>query len=415
MNRRDIIGAGLLAGSTPLVERLRSLGGDFVSQADAGEAGKWEDLDALVAQWAAQPNGGEIRLDPKKTYYIEKPILIPERKDAQLVFDGCGAKIYSSHDGVAIENKNQYTVFRNFGIFGPGSNRKQSVGIRTSLYAGSIDNVRIDNFFVGIKLSTITGSIRRLHAGGNSKCIWIEDFSNILTIEDCYFTSSEDGIYVPNTSGNSANYVAQLVLISCAFEVMKRSLFAPSTINRLSAFNCWTERETEGSFVLTDTPAYIFNTNFVTHLPQIRFSKWFPEESKQYHIVDCYHGSRSVYLSSAAVDAQQFESQVGPDSPEMWIAGKHRDGGIEKTVKIGFGRGRLLVSAPSLSPVNSDATLGDRARPFREVHLANGAYVDGEKIIGPRLPAISDPEPGEERQAIIAILSILRKHGLIDV
>jgi len=50
---------------------------------------------------------------------------------------------------------------------------------------------------------------------------------------------------------------------------------------------------------------------------------------------------------------------------------------------------------------------------------ATGLEIDGEQVVGPREPAIDDPDGGavvdvEARVAIDAILATLRAHGLID-
>lgn len=57
---------------------------------------------------------------------------------------------------------------------------------------------------------------------------------------------------------------------------------------------------------------------------------------------------------------------------------------------------------------------------WRSGHMtAAQLMIDGEKVVGPREPAIDDPDGGtvvdaEARSAIEAILEALRAHGLID-
>jgi len=72
---------------------------------------------------------------------------------------------------------------------------------------------------------------------------------------------------------------------------------------------------------------------------------------------------------------------------------------------------------PEANPPTAQATVGPEVlRPLR----GTAVFLDGVKVVGPRLPAIALPADGstvdsEARSTLDAVLSALRSHGLIEI
>lgn len=143
-----------------------------------------------------------------------------------------------------------------------------SVGIDATFYDTAYSNLTVNNFYTGIRGQGSTGSFDRCFFGANFNCVWLEDFTNIISFRDCYYSSSARGIYAPNTSGGIASYVAQILCDSCSFEVNGVDI-STTNINRLCLLNGWHEQDTNGSVVAIDTPLLTINTNFVTSQPSL--------------------------------------------------------------------------------------------------------------------------------------------------
>jgi hypothetical protein len=404
---------------------------DYLDVKDFGAVGDGVTDDTSAIQTAidawANGTGAEIHF-PKGEYLISDTLVIPAVLDAKLTLAGAGAKLVSTHAGPLIDNNNEFTTFRDLWLSGPGAGAAGSVGLATSLYAGLIDNLRLDHFETGLKLQSITGTVRRLHSGACGQCVYIEDFSNVLTFSDCYFTSSDTGIYVPNTSNGDPQYVAQLMLVSCTFEVMGRGVWATSTINRFSAFNCWTERGTVGSFVLQDTPAYLFNCNFVDHVPQISFTGGFPAGSKQWQMIDCYEGQKIVSADGGDTDLITLQNTAYPNSGGNFIAGHNFFQGNGYRNRIGFWRNAVVVDAPNLLPlVDAGCDLGAADTRFKALFLSSQVTVAGNKVVGSRRTGWQAPTGTASRatfdpaavslqdlaQRVKALVDDLSDHGLI--
>lgn len=383
-------------------------------------------IQAAIDAWA-NGTGAEIHF-PHGEYLISDTLSIPAVLDAKLALSGAGARLISSHAGPLIENENHFTAFRDLWLTGPGASTAGSIGLKTSLYAGLIDNLRIDGFETGLKLRSGTGSIQRVHSGACVQNVWIEDFSNILTFSDCYFTSSDTGIYVPNTSGSVEGRIAQLLLISCTFEVMGRAVWG-TKIDHFSALNCWVEQLTIGSFVLEDSPSYLFNCHLPSEYPpEIDFTSSFAATSRQWHEVDCEKGQKIENANPDASNLITLRNTVYPESGANFIAGHNFFAGNGYCNRIGFWRNAVVIDAPNLLPfIDAGCDLGSAGTRFKELFLSSQLTIAGNKVVASRQTGWTAPTGTASRasfdpasvslpdlaQRVKALVDDLSAHGLI--
>ncbi|MCW2382535.1 MULTISPECIES: DUF2793 domain-containing protein [unclassified Sphingobium] len=116
---------------------------------------------------------------------------------------------------------------------------------------------------------------------------------------------------------------------------------------------------------------------------------------------------------------------AAPDLGACWLVGSGATGewaGCERMIAAWTAAGwRFLAPFEGLHCWKRDTQSGVRfqAGDWREDGLrTDGFYVDGEKVIGSRRPAIANPSGGapvdsQAREAIISVLDTLRAHGLI--
>lgn len=382
-------------------------------------------LQSVIDQWANSSPGRELTF-PHGEFKVTKPLVFPDVTNARIVINGGGSRIFSTHNGPLFDMQNDFAFMRDIWLYGPGKTNVNSIGFKGSLFAGGIDNVRIDNFHTNLKIKTITGAIRRLHTASAVNCLWIEDFSNIISLDDFYMSSSDNGIYIPNTSGDVAPYVAQLALKTGASEVMGRSVYVPNGgLNRFSAHTFWTEQETIASVEAVDVPAIYTNSNFVTFQPVHTFTGGFPDASKTVTFDDAYGGRTVKHYGTSPATPLQLEAKGGyPDSPPIRIMGRQFAAGSEYNTGIGFGRNGVVMYGPQFLPeVGNAGTIGNDTYRFLEAHFSSNIKIGGNQIITTRQPAVADavnaaaaPTQAEFNALVAqfnALLARVRTHGLI--
>lgn len=75
-----------------------------------------------------------------------------------------------------------------------------------------------------------------------------------------------------------------------------------------------------------------------------------------------------------------------------------------------------LGGGGSIRPLRHAVTnLGDSARAYKTLHLSDGVFIEGKRVLEQRQPAITDDRSGlANSDTVNRILSTLRRHGLIE-
>ncbi|BAV66237.1 DUF2793 domain-containing protein [Sphingobium cloacae] len=132
-----------------------------------------------------------------------------------------------------------------------------------------------------------------------------------------------------------------------------------------------------------------------------------------------------MLLHGRAESADLTEAPAGPSIGQCWIVGAGASGawaGREDAVACWTEGGwRFVPAAAGLTLWVADrghAMHHDGTAWQAGSCRADGLYVDDVRVVGERLGAIGDPSGGsvvdaQGRAAIVAILDILRRHGLI--
>jgi len=361
------------AGTGAVVTNVQAKLRETVSVKDFGAVGDGVADDTAAIQAAidaAITTTGQNVYFPKGTYKVTATLTIPAVNNTKSTFYGSGAVIQATHDGILFQNDNLFISFRDLTLFGPDKTNINSVGIVGSYFDGFLNNLTIDNFYVGVKTQTITAKFERCFFGSNYICVWLEDFSNIIQFDSCYFSTSDYGIYVPNTNGNIVPYVAQVSIYNTAMEVCDISVYSVG-INRLIVENSWFEQETTGSLVLVDTPLLSINSNYVNFAPNITFTSGFPVTEKQSTFIDGYTGTTSNNYGTGNVSFLNLSSKVSPNSGLVGISMQGFVAGNLFTNRLLGGNNALNVDAPNFLPLTDDTTtLGIASKRFSDTYSA---------------------------------------------
>jgi hypothetical protein len=122
-----------------------------------------------------------------------------------------------------------------------------------------------------------------------------------------------------------------------------------------------------------------------------------------------------VLLGSGA--ALEFANPAGDDrivgmltdgQGELSIPGYDRKGKVYGSINFGGG--------PAIRPLHHGVTdLGTAARGYKALHVADGVFVGGKRVLGPRQPGIADdPADTVTARKINRILAVLRRMGMIE-
>lgn len=308
---------------------------------------------------------------PKGTYKVTATLTIPNAVDGKAVIFGSGAVIQSTHDGVLFDNQSLWVSFRDLTLIGPGKSQTNSLAIQGTAYDWYLENVGIYNFQIGYRANGGVHLFLKCFFGSNGKCIWPAVFANIISIDSCYFSSSDYGLYVPNSFGpGPVTYTAQVCIYNTAMEVCSTSVYSVG-INRLLVENSWFEQETVGSLVLIDTPLLSINSNYVNFAPNISFQSGFPNESKSAIYVDPYTGTTYQNFSTTTQKPLVFDSKAYPDSGLIGIEWKGFLLGNQYTNRILGGDNRINIDTPNFWPLTDMSTyLGYTNRRWQDGYIA---------------------------------------------
>jgi hypothetical protein len=247
---------------------------------------------------------------PSGTYKVTSTLTIPNVVNGKAVIYGSGAQINSTHNGVLFDNQSLWVSFRDLTLVGPGKTQANSLGIQGTAYDWYLENVSISDFQVGYRANGGNQLLLKCFFGGNGKCVWPAVFANIISIDSCYFSTSDYGLYVPNNFGpGPVMYVAQVCIYNTAMEVCGTSVYSVG-INRLSVENSWFEQETTGSLVLIDTPLLSVNSNYVNFQPSISFTGGFPAAGKNDVSIDPYIGVTTSALNITRLNGTAFTTEA---------------------------------------------------------------------------------------------------------
>jgi hypothetical protein len=287
---------------------------EVVSVKDFGAVGDGVADDTVAIQAAitaamSSVTGADVYL-PSGNYKVSGTLTIPNVVDAKAVIRGSGAKITATHNGVLFDNQSLWVSFRDITLFGPGKAQANSLAIQGTAYDWYLENVGIYNFQVGYRANGGVHLLLKCFFGGNGKCVWPAVFANIISVDSCYFSTSDYGIYVPNNFGpGPVLYVAQVCIYNTAMEVCDTSVYSVG-INRLLVENSWFEQETTGSLVLIDTPLLSVNSNYVNFQPSLTFTVGFPASSKNNINIDPYVGVNSSSLNVTRHNGTAFSTEA---------------------------------------------------------------------------------------------------------
>lgn len=314
--------------------------------------------------------GGNVYFPPG-TYLVTDTLTIPNTVDGKSVIYGSGAQIQASHDGVLFDNQSLWTSFRDLTLLGPGKSNLNSLGIQGTAYEWYLENVSIMNFQIGYRANGGNQLFLKCFFGGNGKCLWPSNFANIISVDSCYFSSSDYGIYVPNNFGpGPVMYVAQVCIYNTAMEVCSTSVYSVG-INRLMVENSWFEQETVGSLVLIDTPLLSINSNYVNFAPNVSFTSGFPNASKSAIYIDPYTGTTYQNFSTATQKPLVFDSLAYPESGLIGIEWKGFLAGNQYTNRILGGDNRINIDTPNFWPLTDMSTyLGYIDRRWQDGYIA---------------------------------------------
>ena len=326
---------------------------------------------------------------PSGTYKVTSTLTIPNVVNGKAVIYGSGAQINSTHNGVLFDNQSLWVSFRDLTLVGPGKAQANSLGIQGTAYDWYLENVSISDFQVGYRANGGNQLLLKCFFGGNGKCVWPAVFANIISIDSCYFSTSDYGLYVPNTFGpGPVLYVAQVCIYNTAMEVCDTSVYSVG-INRLSVENSWFEQETTGSLVLVDTPLLSVNSNYVNFQPSISFTGGFPAAGKNDVSIDPYIGVTTSALNITRLNGAAFTTEAsfkGTGNGQFSLTNSAGTGTIAYDLKGNATTAMTTYRKDSASAVNllrlSNETFPNSGRSALEFYgfLAGNSY--SSRILG---------------------------------
>jgi hypothetical protein len=330
----------------------------YISVKDFGAVGNGVADDTVAVQaaiTAAMVGTANNVFFPAGTYKISATLTIPNVVDGKAVIYGSGAQIQATHNGVLFDNQSLWMSFRDLTLIGPGKAQANSLGIQGTAYEWYLENVSIMNFQVGYRANGGNQLFLKCFFGGNGKCLWPSNFANIISVDSCYFSSSDYGIYVPNNFGpGPVMYVAQVCIYNTAMEVCSTSVYSVG-INRLLVENSWFEQETIGSLVLIDTPLLSINSNYVNFQPSISFTGGFPADAKNGIDIDPYIGVTSSALNITRLNGTAFTTEAsfkGTGSGQFSLTNSAGTGTIAYDLKGNASTAMTTYRKDSASAVN---------------------------------------------------------------
>jgi hypothetical protein len=364
----------------------------YVSVKDFGAVGDGVADDTAAIQAAidaAMVGTGCNTYFPSGTYKVTGTLTIPNVVNAKAVVYGSGAQINSTHNGVLFDNQSLWVSFRDLTLVGPGRAQANSLGIQGTAYDWYLENVSISDFQVGYRANGGNQLLLKCFFGGNGKCVWPSVFANIISIDSCYFSTSDYGVYVPNNFGpGPVTYVAQVCIYNTAMEVCGTSVYSVG-INRLSVENSWFEQETTGSLVLTDTPLLSVNSNYVNFQPSISFTGGFPAAGKNDVSIDPYIGVTTSALNITRLNGTAFTTEAsfkGTGNGQFSLTNSAGTGTIAYDLKGSATTAMTTYRKDSASAVNllrlSNETFPNSGRSALEFYgfLAGNSY--SSRILG---------------------------------
>jgi hypothetical protein len=341
---------------------------DFGAKGD----GVTDDTAAIQAAINAAMTGtGANVYFPNGTYQVSSTLNIPNLVNGKSVFYGSGAVINSTFNGVLFNNESLWVSFRDLTLSGPGKANANSIGVQGTMYDWYFENVSVFNFAIGIRANGGSHLYLKCFFGSNGKCIWPSNFANIISIDSCYFSSSDYGLYVPNNFGpGPVGYVAQVSIYNTAMEVCGTSVYSVG-INRLIVDNSWFEQETTGSLVLTDTPLLSINTNYVSFAPSVSFSSGFPAASQSAIYIDPYSGTTYENFSTTTQSPLVFNSNAYPNSGLTGIEWTGFLNGNQYTNRILGGNNVINIDTTNFWPLTDMNTyLGYTNRRWQDGYIS---------------------------------------------
>ena len=364
--------AGTGAVTTTVQDKLRQ----YVSVQDFGAVGDGVTDDTAAIQATItfaignSATAGNVFF-PSGTYKVTSTLTIPNVVNGKGLIYGDGAQIKATHNGVLFDNQSSWVSFRDLTLSGPGKSNASSVGVQGTMYDWYFENVGVYDFAIGIRANGGSHLYLKCFFGGNGKCIWPSVFANIISIDSCYFSSSDYGLYVPNNFGpGPVNYVAQVCIYNTAMEVCATSVYSVG-INRLLVENSWFEQETVGSLVLVDTPLLSINSNYVNFPPAISFTGGFPDASRRAQYLDPYTGETFRNYSTTTQTSVNFDSQAYPNSGLDGISFTGYLAGNSYTNRILGGDNRISIDSQNFWPLADMTTyLGFTNKRWQDGYIA---------------------------------------------
>jgi len=349
------------AGTGAVTRSKNSKLQEFVSVKDFGAVGNWngtagtDDTAAIQAAINAAMTGtGANVYFPPGRYRVTSTLTIPSVTDGKAVICGSGAFIEARHNGVLFDNQNFWVSFRDLTLRGPGKAQANSIAIQGTAYDWYLENVAIYDFQIGYRANGGVHLFQKCFFGGNGKCIWPAVFANIISIDSCYFSTSDYGLYVPNNFGpGPVMYTAQVCIYNTAMEVCDTSVYSVG-INRLMVENSWFEQETVGSLVLIDTPLLSINSNYVNFQPSISFTGGFPASEKNNVSIDPYIGVTTSALNITRLNGTAFTTEAsfkGTGDGQFSLTNSAGTGNINFNLKGGATVGLTKYRKDSASAV----------------------------------------------------------------
>jgi hypothetical protein len=364
--------AGTGAVTTTVQNKLRQ----YVSVKDFGAVGDNVTDDTAAIQAAItfaignSTTAGNVFF-PSGTYKVTSTLTIPNVTNGKGLIYGAGAQIKATHNGVLFDNQSLWVSFRDITLSGPGKSNANSIAIQGTAYDWYLENVGIYDFQIGYRANGGVHLLQKCFFGGNGKCVWPSVFANIISIDSCYFSTSDYGLYVPNNFGpGPVNYVAQVCIYNTAMEVCSTSVYSVG-INRLLVENSWFEQETVGSLVLTDTPLLSINSNYVNFPPSISFTSGFPNASRRAQYLDSYTGETFRNYSTTTQTSVNFDSQAFPNSGLDGISFTGYLAGNSYTNRILGGDNRISIDSQNFWPLTDMNTyLGFSNKRWQDGYIA---------------------------------------------
>jgi hypothetical protein len=348
--------AGTGAVTTTVQDKLRQ----YVSVQDFGAVGDGVTDDTAAIQAAItfaignSTTAGNVFF-PSGTYKVTGTLTIPNVVNGKGLIYGAGAQIKATHNGVLFDNQSLWVSFRDITLSGPGKSNANSIAIQGTAYDWYLENVGIYDFQIGYRANGGVHLLQKCFFGSNGKCVWPSVFANIISIDSCYFSSSDYGLYVPNNFGpGPVNYVAQVCIYNTAMEVCATSVYSVG-INRLLVENSWFEQETVGSLVLVDTLLLSINSNYVNFQPSISFTVGFPNDAKNGIDIDPYIGVTSSALNITRLNGTAFTTEAsfkGTGSGQFSLTNSAGTGTIAYDLKGNASTAMTTYRKDSASAVN---------------------------------------------------------------